>query len=65
MSDIEIVQVKVYVPAEVRRMAKMEAARSARRKTVLTDNNFISSQYRTDRRAPFPGQLHLSVVLFS
>jgi hypothetical protein len=27
MSDMEIVQVKVYVPAVVRRMAKMEAAR--------------------------------------
>ena len=27
MTDIEIVQVKVYVPAEVRRMAKVEAAR--------------------------------------
>ena len=27
MSDIDIVQVKVYVPAEVRRLAKVEAAR--------------------------------------
>jgi hypothetical protein len=27
MSDNEIVQLKVYVPAVVRRMAKMEAAR--------------------------------------
>ena len=27
MSNTEIVQMKVYVPAEVRRMAKVEAAR--------------------------------------
>jgi hypothetical protein len=41
VSDTEIVQLKVYVPAEVRRMAKMEAARRD-----LTTSRFISAVVR-------------------
>jgi hypothetical protein len=41
MRDTEIVQLKVYVPAEVRRMAKMEAARRD-----LTTSRFISAVVR-------------------
>ena len=41
MNDNEIVQLKVYVPAEVRRMAKMEAARRD-----LTTSRFISAVVR-------------------
>jgi hypothetical protein len=41
MSNTEIVQMKVYVPAEVRRMAKMEAARRD-----LTTSRFISAVVR-------------------
>ena len=41
MSDTEIVQLKVYVPAEVRRMAKMEAVRRD-----LTTSRFISAVVR-------------------
>jgi hypothetical protein len=41
MSDIEIVQVKVYVPAEVRRMAKVEAA-----KRDLSMSRFVTAIVR-------------------
>ena len=41
MSDIEIVQVKVYVPAEVRRMAKVEAA-----KRDLSMSRFVTAAVR-------------------
>ena len=41
MSDLEIVQVKVYVPAEVRRMAKVEAA-----KRDLSMSRFITAVVR-------------------
>jgi hypothetical protein len=41
MLDTEIVQMKVYVPAEVRRMAKMEAARRD-----LTTSRFVSAVVR-------------------
>jgi post-segregation antitoxin (ccd killing protein) len=41
MNDIEIVQVKVYVPAEVRRMAKVEAA-----KRDLSMSRFVTTAVR-------------------
>jgi hypothetical protein len=41
MSDNEIVQLKVYVPAVIRRMAKMEAARRD-----LSTSKFISGLVR-------------------
>ena len=41
MSDIEIVQVKVYVPAEVRRMAKVEAA-----KRDMSMSRFVTAAVR-------------------
>jgi hypothetical protein len=41
MSDMEIVQVKVYVPAEVRRMAKVEAA-----KRDMSMSRFVTAAVR-------------------
>jgi hypothetical protein len=41
MSDLEIVQVKVYVPAEVRRMAKVEAA-----KRDMSMSRFVTAAVR-------------------